>query len=284
MKKYTLSLSIALLAFLFVGCTESTSTTPSEDEKQEEQNDNTNELKAPEFTLEVTSKPVLFDFTSTGCPGCGSWGGPTFESLISQEKNAIVPMAVHIKYGDKMITDASNAIAANRTGQFYTPQLWVNNTIGMVLSGGRINGTESLASLNSEIDAAQGRNPEIAVGISHASDEDNIAIRYKTKALTDLSGEYYVGIYVMENGINDRQSGNPNGSKDHNHVIRTTNSGGFGTMIAQENLALDAENQGEITFEIKDDWNMNNLYATIIVWKKEGNNYVVVNANNDLIL
>jgi thioredoxin-related protein len=33
-------------------------------------------------TLEYNKslKPLIFEFTSTGCPGCGSWGKPTFVS------------------------------------------------------------------------------------------------------------------------------------------------------------------------------------------------------------
>ena len=32
---------------------------------------------APDFELSEVMKPVFFDYTSTGCPGCGSWGAPT---------------------------------------------------------------------------------------------------------------------------------------------------------------------------------------------------------------
>ena len=37
-----------------------------------------------------------------------------------------------------MITVVSTALVANRTGQKYTPQLWVNNYNGMLLNGGSI--------------------------------------------------------------------------------------------------------------------------------------------------
>jgi hypothetical protein len=278
--KYIFSLSFLSIALFFLSCTESTTTEPKDESTNETQEQS---LEPARITIEETSKPVLFDFTSTGCPGCGSWGGPTFESIIDTEKNNIVPMAVHIKYGDNMITEVSEAIAENRTGQYFTPQLWVNNKNGVLLSGGRINGTGSLNQLNTEIDAVQTASPEVFAGVSLSSNETTVAIRYKTKTVNDLQGEYFVGVYLMENGINDRQSGNPNGSKDHNHVIRASNNGGFGTPISTEDLTASSESEEIIEFEMEDDWKMKNLYASIIVWKKLDVNYFVVNANNNLL-
>ena len=106
----------------------------------------------PDFELTETKKPVFFDYTSTGCPGCVSWGAPTFEQIAKEQGESIVPIAVHIKYRDPMITDVSNAIAENRTGQRYTPQLWVNNTNGMVLNGGSINTTGSINKITADLE------------------------------------------------------------------------------------------------------------------------------------
>ena len=144
--------------------------------------------------LDTTQRPVLFDFTSTGCPGCGSWGKPTFNSFADEYENKIVPMAVHIKYGDSMITPISEAIANNRTGTFYTPQLWVNNKNGMVLSGNSINGTASTENIRAEIENKIAERPEIAVGVSGVINVTTIHVRLKTKNLEELDGEYYKAI------------------------------------------------------------------------------------------
>ena len=123
----------AISAFSIWSCTEKSAdipTTPatSKDTTQVD----TSQLEAPDVVLQSRNKPVFFDYTSTGCPGCGSWGAPTFENLSEEYQDKIVPIAVHIKYGDPMITSISTDIAANRDGQRYTPQLWVNSKNAMV--------------------------------------------------------------------------------------------------------------------------------------------------------
>ena len=102
------------------------------------------------LTYQERAKPLVFEITSTGCPGCGSWGKPVFSQLSSQYGNQIIPVAVHIKYGDPYITNVSENIAANRYGAFYTPQIWVNDTNGVVISagGGSIQTESSIKRMN----------------------------------------------------------------------------------------------------------------------------------------
>ena len=279
---YKLTFSLLAMAFLMMSYSETTEQTKPENTNENVIQEEDSTLVAPEVVLTNVNKPVFFDFTSTGCPGCGSWGKPTFVMIKSSENQNIVPIAVHIKYGDPMITDVSNAIASNRTGQLFTPQLWVNNTNGMVTSGGRINSTTSVSSIETEINAFKDTDVAIQVGVSSITSEGEIAIRYKTKALKELDGEYYLGIYVMENGIVERQSSSPANPAEHNNVIRASYQDGFGTLIPSEELKANAENEGTFNLKFEDDWNMKNLYATIIVWKKSDDKYVVVNANNNL--
>ena len=270
-----LVLSLAIIGFSLVACTEKSVEPITEEE--------TPVVSPPEITLQSENKPVFFDYTSTGCPGCGSWGAPTFEAISDVQKNNIVPVAVHIKYGDPMISEVSNAIAANRTGQYFTPQLWVNNTNSTILDGGRINGTESVNMINSQFESFKSAETDIQAGVSSIVDGENILIRYKTKANIDLDGEYYVGVYLMENGIIAAQSSSPTDPTTHNHVIRDCQSGSFGQKLTAEDLSLGSVFEETHSFTIKDDWNMKNLYATIIVWKKVGSNYIIVNSNNNLI-
>ena len=272
--------TLSLFSILAFGCKDKNTTTPEVEEQKEEE---VQLNEAPAITLEETNKPVFFDYTSTGCPGCGSWGAPTFETIADRLESSIVPVAVHIKYGDPMITGASEAIAANRTGQFYTPQLWVNNNNAMVLAGSSINGNASAEKINTEIESFQNAETTLAVGVSHAINDDKITIRYKTKALENLDGEYWIGVYVMENGILYRQSSGAENPFEHNHVIRVSNSGGFGDLLGESGLTQDSEIEKTVTLTLLEEWNTENLYATAIVWKKEGSNYVVVNANNDLV-
>ena len=222
-------------------------------------------IEAPSIELEVKNKPVLFNYTSTGCPGCGSWGAPTFEAIANREKDAVVPMAIHIKYGDPMISDVSNTIASNRTGQFFTPQIWVNNTNGVILSGDSISIAASVDKMNDDIEAFINNAPEILVGTSSIINDDKIYIRYKTKAKQYLIGDYYVGVYLLENKIYAKQNSGSQDPFEHNYVIRTSNSGGFGTMLSADHLEIETEMDRQIEVNILPEWKKENLFAAVIV-------------------
>lgn len=272
-------LIMSLLALGLVSCTEKqTETTPTGTKDETSM-----KMEAPQVVLSKETKPVLFDYTSTGCPGCGSWGAPTFERIAAELKDNIVPVAVHIKYGDPMITDISEAIAANRTGQRFTPQLFVNGNNGVVLNGGRIDGTQSLTKIQNDLKSVADSETEIAVGVSSVINENVITLRYATQAYTELAGEYSLAVYVMEDELLYRQSNGATDPFEHNYVIRAANNGAFGTAISDESLRANATNEGTMDIELSEDWNTENLHATVIIWKKEGNNYVVVNANNNKI-
>jgi len=275
-------LAISILAIGLLACNEkANSSEPTTIEDTE--NDEVTKNEAPEVVLEDVVKPVLFDYTSTGCPGCGSWGAPTFERIADEQKTSIVPIAVHIKYGDPMITDISNALGANRTGQRFTPQLFVNESNGVVLNAGRIDGNGSLLKLNEDLDGVKNREAQMYVGVTSTINESVMSLRYKTRAIDDLEGEYSVSVYIMEDKLFYNQSSAASNPFEHNYVIRAANDGAFGTALEQSNLKTGAESEFLIDMDLDENWKAENLYATVIVWKKEGNNYVVVNASNNKV-
>lgn len=242
-------------------------------------NSNEETQKEPaKIVLDNINRPVLFDFTSTGCPGCESWGKPTFNTIAEDYAGNIVPLAVHIKYGDPMITPISEAIANNRTGAFYTPQLWVNNKNGMILSGNSINSAASVENIRAEIDIKIAETPEMAVGVSGIIDKSTIRVRLKTKNLSELSGEYYKAIYIIENGLNYNQSNSSFNPTIHDFVIREINDQLFGKAIPNNATDKNFENEEILTFELVGSWNPNKLGVSTVIWKKIGATFYVVNA------
>lgn len=135
-------------------------------DNSKENNSNLETEVVPELgkiSYDFTHKSMLLEFTSTGCPGCGSWGKPTFYSLVNEFKNDMVPIAAHIKYGDPMISGVAEFLAGNRTGSRYTPQIWVNNQTIMVLTNNRIDGAASVQNAKDLINNDT-RNMEFGLG------------------------------------------------------------------------------------------------------------------------
>ncbi len=258
-----------LLAF---SCTKSDQKEVIQDPKKD--NIEEEKLFAPDLNIQNPLKPIVFEYTSTGCPGCGSWGKPTFKQIVEENKNNVEALAIHIKYGDPMITTHSTAIAANRYGQIYTPQIWVNDSNGVVLSGGSINGDASLERLNSLI-AFQTQNPsDILADITFDKGENKVAVRYGIKSGLN-SQNIFVACYLVENDVVATQSAYANNPAKHPFVIRSAIGETFGV-----NTLLYGDNK--IIYEVKSEFELkttNGKYGvTLVVWEKINNRYKPIGA------
>jgi hypothetical protein len=222
-------------------------------------------------------KAMMLFYSSTGCPGCGSWGSPTFEGLASQYPDDVIPLAVHIKYGDPMITAISEAMANNRTGQYYTPQIWVNNTNIMVLNTGRIDGGASIDKAGTTITTSSSSEASAEIGNAYVMNKDQTKMQIKAgilaKGTLDTSAEYYLGSYILENKIIWKQASSTD-DHEHNYVIRSCTQDHFGEPVHFTNNKFESLK----TMELTDYWKKDELYVLTIIWKKVGNRYFYENA------
>lgn len=270
-------LSLTLLSFIAIlGCTKSDKVeTEDKKEKEEETIEEEEEkLEAPQLSFQNAIKPTVFEYTSTGCPGCGSWGKPTFNFLVEQNKNDVEAIAIHIKYGDPMITTYSTEIGANRYGQFYTPQIWINDSNGVVLNGGSINGMASIERLNNLI-AFHKQNPsDILSDISFDKGTKKVAVRYGAKA-NEAKNNHTISCYLIENDVVAQQSSYANNPAKHAFVLREASMSTFGNDLSfTSDNGFSSEFESE--FELKNPQGKYKL--TVVVWEKVGNRHKPIGA------
>lgn len=259
-------LALPLIALLIItSCKKS----ENEDEKIKKVDITEEKLEAKELNLKNIIKPIIFEYTSTGCPGCGSWGKPTFKGLVEQNKNDVEALAVHINYGDIMITKYSNEIGANRHGQSYTPQIWVNDSNGVVLNGNSINGMSSVERINKLIQLYKQNPSDILTDITFDKGEKKVAVRYGLKSVSNTKN-LYISCYLIENDVIAGQSSYANNPAKHGFVIREAINGTFG-----QNPNLDTNNQ--FTAEYKSEFELkepNGIYKlTVVIWEKLGGRF-----------
>jgi hypothetical protein len=239
----------------------------------EEQNNIEPDLGTISYDYKFRS--LLLEFTSTGCPGCGSWGKPTFYNLAKNNADNVIPIAAHIKYGDPMISGVAEFLASNRVGSRYTPQIWVNDKSIMVIENNRINGTQSIQNANDLIKNAS-KNEGYGLGSRLIIQDGKAYTKYGISMKAEVpAGDYYVSSYLMEDGILADQAGVSSSSNPvtHNFVVRQAANATWGnkvTKIAGEPLL--AEWEHTYNDNVKE-----GQYLVNIVWKKEGNIYKPVN-------
>lgn len=222
------------------------------------------------------TKPVALEYTSVYCGGCGSWGKPTFKEFVAQNKEDVTPIAVHIKYNDPFITDISTGIAANRYGQNYTPQIWVADSNAVAISGGGIISQRSKENAARILTTAKALGqPALAAKVDKKGNDWKVNFGVKfIDVPTD--GEYALACYLLEDGLEHYQVQSATSPTIHDHVIRASNDGTFGKPFAMAELNADQELQLNHTFNV-DEYNADNTYITLVLWKRVGARYEPVN-------
>jgi hypothetical protein len=270
--KYLKLSFLFLLFFVAFGCNEKEAEVEEPVKKVEDKN----EIDEPlELVFTQNIKPVLIEYTSTGCPGCGSWGKPTFNKMINTHKEDITPLAIHIKYGDPMITAFSNEIAANRYGSFFTPQLWVNDSNAVIINGGYIQGAESEARMNTLINNYKVNSPNILGDISYVKNDNQLKVRYGIKTSESVE-DVFVSLFLQENGIENRQSGYTSNPATHDYVLRQA---AFDKTFGDE-VKLNSKSFYELSNEMILDSENGSFQLLLMVWKKVGTRFVVLGGIN----
>lgn len=267
-------LAIILSAVSFLGCNKAKDNSATDDGKDKQGMENEDPNLGP-ITYNYTHKSLLLEFTSTGCPGCGSWGKPTFYSLVNDFKDKVVPIAAHIKYGDPMISGVAEFLASNRTGSRYTPQIWVNDKTIMVIANNSIDGSKSIQNAkdyisNAKTNEGYGLGSVLVVKNNKAYSKYGVSLKAEVPA-----GDYYIASYLMEDGIKANQAGvNPSlNPVTHNFVVRQAANATWGNKVTkEEGKPLTAEWEHTYTDDVNE-----GQYLVNIVWKKEGNIYRPLN-------
>lgn len=224
-------------------------------------------------------RPLLLEFTSTGCPGCGSWGKGAFRELITKHPN-VVPLAVHIKYNDPMITPISNALGANRYGELYTPQIWVQDSTIMVLGGG-INNDASLQRAGTLIGSAN-EQKHIPLAVSLTVQGDSAVVKMGVQSVAEQ--EVFMACYLVESGIRAQQAGYSQNPAAHDHVIRAAMADApFGITLSNKIFFVQGDKlEATASFLLTEKLNKERLHAVVVLWKKQNGRFIPLNSNSTL--
>jgi hypothetical protein len=211
---------------------------------------------------------VVINLTSLTCSSCGSYGIPALTSSYTTYPNDVVPLKVNLD--DALQCPISYTIAGNYvSGSFGIPYFIVGNQNNV--SSSSINSTVA-----GQITASAIASPAGILTVSGNS----VSVQTQVKFFSAASGDYYLAVYLMENGLSASQSGASTNPWIHNHVMRgnIAGSGGFGESIATGSITSGKLINKTYTATLTSGWNAANIYAALVIWKKNGSKYDFVNA------
>lgn len=219
-------------------------------------------------------KSLITKRTATWCSFCGGWGWDFFSNLVQDNSaNALVIAAHHS--GD-LTNSAATAITSN-FGGISQPRFYLGNEDQSASSG---NAATKRTEIQSQVITNSGMAPVVNAGVTAVKDGNDVTLSIKTRFFQATEGEYYVAAYVIEDGVINFQA-SQSSSAVHKNVLRAAfTNDTFGELVAEGSIAAGDTFDKTFSMTLDPSWVQSNLEIAVIVWKKDGDEYLFVNTNS----
>ena len=220
--------------------------------------------------VEQQQRSLVTKRTADWCPNCGTWGWTYFVDAIEQNGDKAVYIAAH--YDGNLADDAANDITENFGGG-YQPRFFFNQTDQSVNSG---NVNAKLSALKTAINNAYEQAPIANSGFEPFYLNGEIRVNAKVKFFQAAQGEFYLGIYLLEDNVTAYQASIGNNAVHKRLFRKSFTPETFGKLIT--NGSVNAGQEFDLDFALPNGNPANFDYEVVgIIWKKEGSKFVPVN-------
>lgn len=224
-------------------------------------------------TVPQEQRSLITKVTASWCPSCGSWGWEMFEGVLEDNQDKAVMIATHYDGG---LLNSTAAAVANNFNPPYQPRFYLGN-IEQGVSAGNV--ASKRAEVKDSVDANFLKAPLANTGMDAFMTGDQLEVKTKTKFFQDADGEYYVGVYVIEDDVVHTQAGNSS-MAIHKKIMRASVNGQhFGELLMNGAIAADTEFDHTFAMTLDPTWNTDSIEIISIIWKKEMDTYQFVNTN-----
>jgi len=217
---------------------------------------------------------LITKIAATWCPHCGTWAWEANDSIIADNPTNAIIMTVHHSGG--LQTPVAKDFTSN-LGSIGQPQFFLNNMNIRLFSN---NIDEKRAEIKSAVSANASTTPIANTGVLFQLDGQELTTIVKTKFFQAAAGEFYVGTYLVEEGVLYAQQGQ-GGIVAHKNILRASfTEDSFGRPIQTPiPIVADATFSQINTLILEEDWNKDQLEIVTIIWKKEGDTFQFINGS-----
>lgn len=275
MRKINYLAVVVFATLLFLGC-----------KKSEESTSEPAPVNPPVvagITVEEKNMSLVNKFTGSLCGPCGSWGWSMFEEIIANGGDDVCNMGTYSQnfvaqnFITTAATDMDKAYGAAKMSSGY-PSFSVNGVCQLDRTSG-VNTTSEKQKCMNAISTHKSATCQVNSGyeVTYDATKANITVKTKVKFFKDMTGQYYVSAYIVEDKVLGTQSGKT-GIVEHHDVLRgSIGSTTFGTLITS---ATTTGSTFEHTFTgpVTAGWKTENFSIVTAIWKKNGTKYEFVNA------
>lgn len=224
--------------------------------------------------------PLMVKKTATWCNPCGTWGWELFGEIWDERESESVILEMHNSSSSYLYAPAALDLYGFHESRSSTPVFYVN-TINEVeySSGGGIFTGGTKTNVIDAIDSTRAASPVANAGISYSVNNGTLNIDTKTRFFQSASGEYYLGVYLAENDVEEQQNG-ISGTATHKRIMRASAESSIeGVMLVDGTVSAGDEFTNTHQINLESGWNSDNLYVFTVIWKKENSKFNYVNAS-----
>jgi len=221
-----------------------------------------------------TQSVLITKIAASWCPPCGGWGWTTFHDLIADNDDKATLLAIH--HSGNLLTPTSGAFAENLDPP-YQPWFFVNNTDQDINNA---NSASKRIEIKNQVDMAADASPIVNTGILATTDNNEITVTTKTKFFQDADANYFLGVYLVEDGRVSFQSGQGNDAVHEQLLVTKFTATTFGEQLSSGSVSANTEMEHSFTLAIDPAWNLENLEIATIIWKEENGVYLYENSND----
>jgi hypothetical protein len=226
----------------------------------------------PEFTnVSTERKSLMFDFTGLQCGICAGML-PSWNAMLSDHQYNAIGLSVHCGVQDSLDNNFTLWMSSyfNVTG---TPS-WAEGA-NMTLA--------SYDNMKSSMETTVKQKADLGIGVVRSLSGTTMTIKTHAVLFNDMSGDYNIAVYVIENGVRAVQISTV---MTHNDVLRGGANGMFGTSLFSGSQSKGQTFDQTFTYNIgtqgTDYVNAANLRAVVVVYRMNGTDpKEVINCNEN---
>ncbi|MBP7511728.1 MAG: Omp28-related outer membrane protein [Bacteroidia bacterium] len=253
---------------ILVGLSLTMSACKKEDSTTDENSNNNNNNNNNPLVIPQVQKATVFYFGGTWCPPCGAYGKPAKEQLKAQVKSKCSILSCQVFNSDPMICAAGDELV----GMFApsgVPAMYIganDDVITAMIGGSTATGSTAIGHVNTQ----SAKKAKVSVVLSHTTTTDGlINVTINGKFFEDLTSEYFISGYLLEDKLNYTQSNDLSTEKNvHYNVMRAK----YGTSVTGELIKAapkkDETFKKEMAFFIQPTFKKENLSIVVVIWKK----------------
>ncbi len=232
--------------------------------------------QAQDIEVPQIQRAIVTKHTATWCTNCGRTAWDVFTQVVNNLGDNAIPLSAHRSRSSDLYSDAAAAFLENMDGVIYQPEFFVNEK---KISGGS---SDLYNNIESEVFAIEAQTPDVQTGLELYLNEDGsgpLRINTRTKFLRELSGQYFLSVWLIEKEVIAFQQSQGN-SATHKQVIRKAlTESPFGMELFNGNAGPDEDIYMDLEYELEDGETMEGKEVMVAIWRWQNDRYNYVNSN-----